>query len=170
MSWYVTYPTPLPLPQGCVAVLGTFDGVHQGHQALMAKATGLAQAANLPLVALTFWPHPRVVLQPDVPLKVLHTLPEKVAALQAAGAEGVAVVPFTRDLATLSPADFVQVFLQEWLQVKAVAVGENFRFGAQAKGNAMLLQANPAFKTYAVPLVGDAQGPYSSTRLRAAQS
>ncbi|MCA3244077.1 MAG: adenylyltransferase/cytidyltransferase family protein [Alphaproteobacteria bacterium] len=170
MAWFHTFPSPLPLPQGCAAALGNFDGVHAGHRALLQHAQQLAQANGLPLVALTFHPHPRQVLRPHEPFTQLQPLPERVAVLQAAGAEGVAVVPFDSLRAQQSPAAFMQEILVDWLRAKVVVVGENFHFGHRAQGNPATLQANPAFSTVVMPLVGDAQGPYSSSRLRAARA
>ena len=168
MAWLHTHPTPLPLPHGCVAALGNFDGVHPGHQALLQQALAVSQTQDLPLVALTFHPHPRQVLRPTEPFTQLQTLPERAAALGAAGAAGVAVVPFDATRAQQSPAAFMEEILQTWLNAKAVVVGENFHFGHRAQGTTSTLQANPAFTTLVVPLVGDAAGPYSSSRLRAA--
>lgn len=167
MAWFDTFPAPLPIAHGCVAALGNFDGVHQGHQALLQQALALSQIQGLPLVALTFHPHPRQVLRPLEHFTQLQTLPARVAALQAAGVARVAVVPFDAYRAQQSPHDFMQEILVAWLQAKVVVVGENFHFGHRAQGTPATLQANPAFTTLVVPLVGDAAGPYSSSRLRA---
>jgi riboflavin kinase / FMN adenylyltransferase len=166
MAWYHTYPEILPLAQGCVAALGNFDGVHTGHQHLLKIAKTEATNRGLPLVALTFHPHPRTVVRPEVPFQQLQTLPERIAALQMAGAEGVAVVPFHPARAQQTPPDFIQEILVSWLNAKVVVVGENFRFGHKAAGTPATLAANPEFLTHVVPLLGDDRGAFSSTRLR----
>ncbi len=169
MPWAHTFPAPLPLTAGCVAALGNFDGVHQGHLSLLQYAKAQAQALALPLVALTFDPHPRSILRPEIPLQQLQTLPARLLALHQAGAEGVAVLPFNGARAQQSPADFIEEILIGWLQAKAVVIGENFKFGHRAAGTPTLLQQQPQFQTHVVALVGDAVGPFSSTRLRLAR-
>jgi riboflavin kinase/FMN adenylyltransferase len=164
--WQATFPAPLPSASGCVAALGNFDGVHQGHRHLLNIAKAEATDRNLPLVALTFAPHPRTVLRPDQPFHQLQTLPEKTAALAAAGVHGVAILPFTLARAAQSPTEFMQEILVAWLHAQVVVVGENFHFGHRAQGTPALLQQNPSFLTHVVPLLGDAAGAFSSTRLR----
>lgn len=164
--WQATFPAALPCPSGCVAALGNFDGVHQGHRHLLNIAKAEATDRNLPLVALTFDPHPRTVLRPAHPFQQLQNLPQKAAALAAAGAQGVAIVPFTLARAAQGPAEFMQEILVGWLHAQVVVVGENFHFGQRAQGTPATLAANPAFLTHIVPLLGDTQGAFSSTRLR----
>jgi riboflavin kinase/FMN adenylyltransferase len=119
-----------------------------------------------PVIALTFEPHPRSILRPDVPLKRLMTARQKEAALQAL-ADDVAVVPFDVAVAGWSPEDFMQKILVEWLGAARVVVGENFRFGHKASGDVQTLKENPAFVTTILPLVTDEAGVvFSSSRLR----
>jgi len=166
MVWCVCYPEVLPVTGGCVAAVGNFDGVHEGHRHLLALAQAEAAFRALPLVVLTFEPHPRSVLRPEVPLKRLTSLEQKVDLLGEAGVEGVAVMPFTRELAGWSPQRFMDEVLVGWLGAKGVCVGENFRFGARAAGDVATLQAQDHFTTLAVPLLTDAVGVVSSSRLR----
>ncbi|RYG59390.1 MAG: hypothetical protein EON60_10575 [Alphaproteobacteria bacterium] len=166
MAWLMTYPERLPLDGGCVVAIGNFDGVHAGHRSLLAVAKADAQAQNVPLVVLTFEPHPRSILRPDVPLKRLTTLDEKLGLLDAAGVDGVAVLGFTPDVAAWTPEAFVQDILLDWLGAKIVCVGENFRFGRKAAGDVALLTAETRFTTRAVTLLKDDGGVVSSSRLR----
>lgn len=164
----VTYPTPVSFGlQGCVAALGNFDGVHTGHRALLAQARDVAATMALPLVVLTFEPHPRSVLFPHVPLLRLTDAAEKERRLRAEHVDTVAVLPFDTDVAAWSPEHFVEHILVGWLQAKAVVVGSNFRYGAKAAGDTTRLQAESHFITHVVPLLKDDQGIISSRRLRA---
>jgi riboflavin kinase / FMN adenylyltransferase len=172
MAWLCTHPDILPTMPRPVVAIGNFDGVHAGHRALLAVAKEVALGlGKAPVVVLTFDPHPRLVLRPEVPHYNLMTLPEKQAALGVAGVQGVAVVPFTLAVAQQTPEAFVAEIVQGWLQAQAVVVGENFRFGAKAAGTpAMLAAMLGAANVQVVALLRDAEGPLSSTRLRVAQT
>ena len=163
--WARTYPATLPLRTGCVAILGNFDGVHAGHQALIAAAQAEGTRLKLPVVALTFWPHPRTVLAPEKPLPLLQTLEERIASLHAAGLDGVAILPFNTARMGQSAEDFAHDILQNWLHAKAIWVGENFKFGHKAQGTPALLNAL-GIPCSTLPLVADELGPVSSSRLR----
>lgn len=165
MVWTVIYPGALPLAGGCVAAVGNFDGVHAGHRHLLATAKTEAGKLGLPLVVLTFEPHPRDVLRPDVPVKRLSSLSEKVELLGKAGVDGVAVLGFTPEVAGWSPQKFMDDVLMGWLEAKVVCVGENFKFGHKAAGDVAVLGA-AGLNVKVVPLLADAQGVVSSTRLR----
>ncbi len=146
--------------------IGNFDGVHEGHRHLLALARAEAQWRHLPLVVLTFEPHPRSVLRPDVPLKRLTTLDEKVQRLTFADVDGVAVVDFNLDVAGWSPQRFMDDVLVGWLGARGVCVGENFRFGHKASGDVATLKTHGGFAVLAVPLLADDEGVVSSSRLR----
>lgn len=164
-AWARTYPATLPLNNGCVAVLGNFDGVHAGHQALIAAAQAEGERLGLPVVALTFWPHPRTVLAPDKPLPLLQSLEERIESLHAAGVAGVAILPFNTARMGQSAADFAEDILQNWLHAKAIWVGENFKFGHKAQGTPALLNTL-GLPCTALPLVADEVGVVSSSRFR----
>ncbi len=150
--------------RGGVVVIGNFDGVHAGHRALV--ALGCEMAAGKPLLALTFEPHPRVVLFPERPLKRLTELPEKAALLAVAGVGAAAVLGFDLEDAGWAPQVCIQRILVDWLAVAGVCVGEDFRFGAKAAGDVAALAADGRFEVRALPLVRDADGVVSSSRLR----
>lgn len=153
-----------------VVAVGNFDGVHAGHRALVARAVGLAVERGLPAVGLTFDPHPAAVLRPDTAPGLLQTPDERVAALRAAGLDDVVVRRFDAELAGLSPAAFVADVLVGELGAAVVVVGENFRFGRGAAGDVAVLRtlcAEHGIEVDAVPLVAGAEGPVSSSRLRA---
>lgn len=154
-----------------LVVVGNFDGVHLGHQGVLEFASGEAGANRLAPVVLTFEPHPRVVLASAVP-ETLTTLAEKTELIQGQfPAFGVWPISFTLELSRLSPREFAEKVLCHELRARVVLVGENFRFGAKRAGDFAALSVlgrELGFRAQAVPLFGDAEGPYSSSRVREA--
>ncbi len=122
-----------------VVTIGNFDGVHRGHQVLLRRAVALAERNGARSVAVTFDPHPAVLLRADAAPPRLQTLEDRVATLAAAGLDTVLVLPFTRELASSSPAAFVAEVLAGSLAAVRVVVGTNFRFGAKAAGDVVTL-------------------------------
>jgi len=146
-------------------VIGNFDGVHRGHVAVLHAARAAEPGA--PLVVVTFWPHPMSVIRPDqVPL-LLTTLARRKELLHEAGADRVEVVEFTANVASWSPAQFVDEVLRPLHPIRVV-VGQNFRFGFRAAGDAGTLAELAAgeFEVLALPLVTDGIQPSSSTLIR----
>jgi riboflavin kinase/FMN adenylyltransferase len=123
----------------CVATIGEFDGVHRGHQRLVERAGEIAQARNLPLVVITFDPHPDEVIRPGSHPPLLTTSRRRAELLGGLGADAVLVLPFSLEFSRLSPDEFVRVVLSERLHAAVVVVGENFRFGHKAAGDVALL-------------------------------
>lgn len=152
---------------GAVVTIGVFDGVHRGHQALLGEARALADERGLPLVVLTFDPHPKSVVSGHHP-RSLATLADRVALLRTHGADEVIVLPFTPELAALSAAEFIDLVLRQQVHASVVVVGSNFRFGHRAAGDINALRAAGAqagFEVHAITLRADAE-PWSSTRIR----
>lgn len=147
-----------------VVAIGNFDGVHLGHREVLAAARATRPGA--PLVAVTFWPHPMVVLRPDAAPELLCDLAERIDLLRHAGADEVRVVEFTRRVADWSPQEFVEHVLAP-LHPATVVVGENFRFGRRALGTVDTLRELGAgtFEVVVLPLVSDVAA-LSSSRVR----
>lgn len=121
-----------------VVAIGNFDGVHTGHQALLARARQLATSRGTPdaplsVIVVTFWPHPLTIVAPDAAPRLLSTLPDRIDLLRAAGADEVRVVQFTRDVVGWSPRHFVETIVAP-LNPEYVVVGRNFTFGQGASG------------------------------------
>ncbi len=115
--------------------IGNFDGIHLGHQAILRAAVEKARALNVVSTVLTFDPSPRKVLHPESAPPRLSTNAQRMEWFSALGLEAVVVLPFTLELARLSPEDFVEQVLVGDLRVSVVLVGENFRFGHKQAGN-----------------------------------
>lgn len=124
-----------------VVTIGTFDGVHRGHQALMAEAARRAEELGTIWVVLTFDPPPPVVLQGIATGFELTPLPEKLALLEEIGVPAVGVLVFDENLARRAPDAFLTDVVAGWLSASAIVEGENFTFGAGARGNAVTLRA-----------------------------
>jgi len=137
--------------------IGTFDGVHLGHQAVIKGAD----------TVLTFDPHPLEVLHPAATPKLIMPFEVKRDVIAGLGVEELVVIPFDKEFAQRSAEDFVEQVLEEKLDAREVAVGENFRFGAKAKGDPAMLEAHPEFETRVVPLIEVDGETVSSTRIRA---
>jgi riboflavin kinase / FMN adenylyltransferase len=119
-----------------VVTVGNFDGVHLGHQHVVARAREVAhELGDLPVVAVTFDPHPIAVLRPEHAPPTLTTLDVRAELLAAAGVDDLLVVPFSREIAAWPPERFVTDILVGALHARAVVVGANFRFGARAAGD-----------------------------------
>lgn len=124
----------------CALSIGNFDGVHMGHQALLAFAQRYASNLRVSPAVLTFHPHPAVFVAPDRVPEMICGLEERLRRLSAAGAERILVLPFNHEVARLTADEFVSKIVVEALQAKAVFVGENFRFGYQRAGGPQTLE------------------------------
>jgi riboflavin kinase/FMN adenylyltransferase len=128
------------LAQTCALTIGNFDGVHRGHQAMLALLHHEARQRGVPACVLTFEPHPRdffakVRQQPDIAPARIATLRDKLAQLEACGISQCVVMPFHAGLAALTPSAFVKNVLIEGLGARYVLVGDDFRYGAQRAGD-----------------------------------
>ena len=115
--------------QGSVVTIGTFDGVHLGHKALLQRLIHTAKKDDLDSVLLTFFPHPRMVLQKDTDLKLLNTLSEKKQLLEQLGLDHLVVQPFTKEFSRLTAVEYVRDILVHQLNAKKIIIGYDHRFG-----------------------------------------
>ena len=153
-----------------VVTIGVFDGVHAGHRALIDAARDEADELDVPLVVLTFDPHPMSVVRPELVPCRLASIDQRGDLLLAAGADNVRVVTFDEALSQLSPEEFVKQWLVDRLRAAAVVVGDNFRFGHRASGDLSTLRElgdRYGFTVTALDLaVSDDDVVWSSTRIR----
>jgi riboflavin kinase/FMN adenylyltransferase len=126
-----------PREEPAVVTIGNFDGVHRGHQHLLAAAA----AAGRPVVAVTFDPHPARLFAPDNAPKLLCTLERRIELLREHGADEIRVLAFDHEIAGWTPAEFIERVVAGELRATAVVVGENFHFGARAAGDVATLVA-----------------------------
>ncbi|TAK38102.1 MAG: bifunctional riboflavin kinase/FAD synthetase [Lysobacteraceae bacterium] len=157
-------------PQGSVACIGAFDGLHLGHQALLRHAAGRARALGVPLVALGFEPLPREVFAHPVPARLMLPRP-KVCGLFEAGADLVGLLRFDAKFAAMSAESFVRELLVERLQVREVWVGPDFHFGSKRGGDLATLHRlgrSRGFEAGEIAPVSIDGERVSSTRIRAA--
>ncbi len=132
--------SPEPGDRARAIAIGNFDGVHRGHRAVIAATAKIAEARGLSLSVLTFEPHPRQFFSPDAPAFRLTREALKLRRLEACGVEEAIVLPFNRDLASLSPEAFAGDILANGLGAGHVATGEDFHFGAKRAGDLAMLQ------------------------------
>ena len=130
---------PHPQQRPLAVTIGNFDGVHLGHQSMLARLTARAASAGAAPAVLTFEPHPREIFTPDSAPTRLTSLREKLEILRGLGVARVHVCRFTKPFAALSAEDFVRRILVEGLHARYVLVGDDFRFGAKRAGDFALL-------------------------------
>jgi len=121
--------------QNVVLTVGTFDGVHIGHQKIIERIQSIAQRFNGETALLTFYPHPRKVLFEDSDLKLIHTQEEKEQRLEKAGIDHLIVHPFTRDFSRLTALQYVRDLLVQKIGVRALVVGYDHHFGRNREGS-----------------------------------
>ncbi|MEV0969436.1 bifunctional riboflavin kinase/FAD synthetase [Microtetraspora glauca] len=151
-----------------VVTIGVFDGVHRGHQQMVARAVDMAANLGLPSVAVTFDPHPDEVVRPGSHPPQLSDARRRTDLLASLGVDAVCVLPFTLEFSRMSPDEFVQTALVDRLHAAGVVVGENFRFGHKASGDLDTLRTlgeKYDFVVEGVPLVSDGE-TISSTQIR----
>ena len=150
--------------QSCTAVIGTFDGVHLGHQAVLRRAVEVARAQEQPAIVVTFDRHPAAVLAPERCPDSLGTLEQNVIALRAQGLSLCLIMPFTADLANWSAEQFFSEVLVKGVRANRVVVGHDFGFGFGREGNAEWLQ--PRVETHVMPPQEVGGVRISSTEIR----
>ena len=132
--------------QQCALTMGNFDGVHRGHQAMLALLKNEAAHRGVPSCVMTFEPHPRdffakLLNKPELAPARIATLRDKLLELERCGIDQVVVLPFDERLASQTPKDFIQQVLVKGLGVKYLLVGDDFRFGAKRAGDYAMLDA-----------------------------
>lgn len=160
-----------PEHRGCAVTIGNFDGVHLGHQAVIAQLAQQARALSVPTALVLFEPQPREYFQPDAALARLMRLREKVLALRQLPIDRVLCVEFNAHFAELTAQDFIERVLLRGLGTRYLVVGDDFRFGRDRRGDfSMLVQAGQrnGFAVTSTPTFALGGERVSSTRIRAA--
>jgi riboflavin kinase/FMN adenylyltransferase len=173
----ITDPADFPALTNAVVTSGTFDGVHRGHQRILARLRQVADAVGGPAVVITYWPHPRLVLGPPpshpelLELQLLNTLEERIARLAEFGVDYLLVMPFTREFAAWSSEQYIQELLLKTVGTKHLVIGYDHRFGKNREGGFDYLTRHAARYGFTVEEIPrqdvDAVG-VSSTRIRRA--
>ncbi len=130
-----------PRHHGCVATIGNFDGLHRGHQAVLAALAERSRRHGLPAVVVSFEPHPREYFAPDSMPSRLSRLRDKILALRGQPVDRLLLLPFGRRLAEMTAEDFVEALLVRRLGVRALVVGDDFRFGHRRQGDIAFLES-----------------------------
>lgn len=162
----------LPELEGCVATIGSFDGIHRGHQALIQTCIDEARQRNLPSVLITFHPHPQQILRDAQrrPIRLLTGIDERAFLIQKLDPVDIMLVlDFNQGFAHMDADEFASQVLEGALKVKHVVVGYDHRFGYNRQGDAAWLEARGVLKGYGVSTVGPIKNediPVSSTLIR----
>ena len=127
--------------KGTVVTIGTFDGVHLGHRKIIDRLLASAQSNDLESVVLTFFPHPRMVLQKDTGIKLINSIDERIALLEASGLDHLIIHPFTKIFSRLTAEEFVKDILVDQLKARKVIIGYDHRFGRNRNANIEDLKA-----------------------------
>ncbi|MFD2202948.1 bifunctional riboflavin kinase/FAD synthetase [Shivajiella indica] len=126
-----------------VVTIGTFDGVHLGHQKILKRIRRIADEINGETVLITFWPHPRLVLYPDEHnLRLLSTFEEKTRLLRTFGIDHLITIPFTKEFSELTSEEFIQKILIDTINTQKLVIGYDHRFGKNREGSFEYLKAN----------------------------
>tara|TARA_B110000285_G_C15051780_1_gene577395 strand:+ start:387 stop:1325 length:939 start_codon:yes stop_codon:yes gene_type:complete len=154
-----------------VVTIGTFDGVHLGHQKIIKRLVAIAHAEQLQGLVLTFFPHPRMVVQKDTSIKLINTIDEKADLIQDLGVDHLVIKAFTKDFSRLTSLEYVRDVLVNKLHVKHIIVGYDHHFGRNRTANIKDLKEFGAFYGFKVTEitaqeVGDVA--VSSTKIRSA--
>ena len=112
-----------------VITIGTFDGLHLGHKAILTQLVNAAKDENLESILLTFFPHPRMILQKDPSLKLINTIKERTAIIKQTGVSSLIIHPFTKEFSRLTALEFVRDILVNQLHIKKIIIGYDHQFG-----------------------------------------
>lgn len=166
MQIFETYMDIPKIAQGHVVVIGNFDGVHVGHQALLSRARMLADEKGVGVAVLTFEPHPRWLFRPDDPPFRITPQALKADQLRAAGVDVLFSVPFDWDFASQSAEDFLRYVLLEGVKPAHVVIGYDFRFGQMRKGGAQDIEATGLPLSVVEEVADEGGGDISSSTIR----
>ena len=153
----------------CVLTIGNFDGVHYGHRRILRRLRAIAQARGWKPSVLTFDPHPTRVVAPERSPRLMMSPERRAELMREEGVEQVLILPFTKELAQISPEEFVRAIVVGRLGARAVLVGDNFRFGHRHAGNVTLLAelgATLGFETEVIQAVNYRGRMVSSSGIR----
>lgn len=160
------------VPKGnAIVTSGTFDGVHIGHQKILNTLQDIAAATGGETVLITYWPHPRLVLNPEAHIKLLTTFDEKSRVLEGFGLDHLIKIPFTKEFARTSSLDFIRNILVNGIGTHTLVIGYDHRFGHNREGNFESLKANAAnygFRVEEIPRQDVDNVGVSSTKIRKA--
>ncbi len=154
-----------------VVTTGTFDGVHIGHRTILNRVLSLAKKVNGESVLMTFYPHPRMVLQPDSELKLLNTIDEKIALLKKSGIDHLIIHPFTKSFSRLSSMEFIRDLVVNQIGTKHLVIGYDHHFGRNREGTFdHLVEFGPlyGFEVEEIPALEIDEVNVSSTKIRRA--
>jgi len=168
IRWTQEFPSH-PLLQGSVLTIGNFDGLHMGHQHIIGATVSQAAEIRLPSVALTFNPHPSVILAPHRPISLLMNLDEKLMMLDRLGIDVGWALAFTPSIAEMPPDRFMEALVSAVLP-ESIHVGEGFRFGHRREGTSEFMKTwgrTHGVRVITYPLLQVGREPVSSSRIRA---
>ena len=159
----------LPEFNKAVITIGTFDGVHLGHQKIISQLKEEAERIGGETVIITFHPHPRKVIQANREVRLITTIEERIALLSAAGIDHLVIVPFTQNFSEMEPSEYVETFLKKRFNPAVVIIGYDHKFGKDRKGDYRLLEnysAKGYFELKEIPQHVINHVTVSSTRIR----
>lgn len=157
-----------PLPKAIVTS-GSFDGVHIAHQKILKKVAVYAQKEGAESVLITFWPHPKKVLNPSAKIPLINTLGEKIQLVKSCGINHLLIIPFNRDFSQMSSLDFVEKVIVETIGTQKLIIGYDHRFGRNREGGFNYLKANAqsfGFEVEEIPRQEIEETTISSTLIR----
>ncbi len=154
-----------------IVTIGTFDGMHLGHQKIIKQLILAAKKINGESVLITFYPHPRSIINSNEPLKLLQNQAEKINKLEELGLDHLVVIPFTTEFSKLTAVEFVQSIIKDKLHCHTLVIGYDHHFGNNREGNLAFLQANAKkfdFEIIEIPAKEIDAIKISSTKIRSA--
>jgi riboflavin kinase / FMN adenylyltransferase len=163
----------LPFFRNAVLTIGTFDGVHTGHQQVIAQMKKRAAEVGGETVIITFDPHPRTIVKAAEGIRLINTLNEKIELLAEKGIDNLVIIPFTETFAQLSPEDYISQFLIRYFRPHTLIIGYDHHFGKGRSGNFLLLEQQASVYNYhlqEIPVHLLNSISVSSTRIRKAIS